>query len=241
MNNKLVIGIIVALIVLAGGYILISSGPTVSAIGTSSIKVQPDQVSVNIEVVTRNITAQDAQNMNKDISDKLLTELIKLGFDKSELQFVNYYVNPDYDYTYQKQKGYIVSQQLVVKTDSVERVPSIVDAAINSGALVSYINFETSQEKQNEYKAKALEEASKDGMVKASSTAAGLGKKLGRLVSVKPAEFNYPGPIMYYDKATAEASGANVADSARSAALNIKPQDTEISASVTVEYKLSYF
>ena len=33
-------------------------------------------------------------------------------------------------------------EQLVVKTSDVNKVPSIVDAVISSGALVSYINFQ---------------------------------------------------------------------------------------------------
>ncbi len=242
MNNKVIIGIVIAAILIVGGYLAYNTGPIVSAQGSTNLKVQPDLVSVNINVETRNQSAQQAQEQNKEISEKLLIELIKLGFDKDEFRFVNYNVYPDYEYSngQQKSKGFVVYQQLVVKTSDVEKVPGIVDAAINAGALVSYINFELSEEKQDEYKKQALEEASQDAQEKANAIAEGQGKRLGRLVSIGNQEFNYPGPIAYY--ATAENSlGSAAAADARKAALNIAPQDLEVTASINAQYKLSLF
>lgn len=240
MDNKILAGIIFLVVVIVGGYFAYT-GPVVSAQGSANLKAQPDEVSVNINVETRGNSAQDAQDANKEISEKLLLELEKAGFDRDELKFVNYNVYPDYDWISgtQKLKGYVVSQQLVVKTGAVDEVPVIVDAAIFSGALVSYINFELSDAKQTEYKKQVLEEASKDAREKASAIAEGQGKKLGRLVSLENQDFYYPGPIIYYEKG--EASGGAAADSARNAALNIAPQDLEITASINAKYKLGWF
>lgn len=242
MDNKIVIGIIVVGILIVGGYLAFNAGPVVSAQGQSSLEVQPDLVSVNINVETRNESAQAAQEANKEIADKLLFELIKLGFDKDELKFVNFNVYQDYDWSSgrQKLKGYVVSQQLVVKTDGVSKVPSIVDAAITSGALVSYINFELSDEKQAEYKKQALEEASRDAREKAVAIAEGQGKRVGRLVSIVNQDFYYPGPIPVYAKAEGT-DMAVAASEARKAAINIAPQNLEISASISAQYKLSFF
>jgi len=231
MNNKVLVIIIAIAVVLVGGYLLYNSGPVVSAQGSSSIKASPDEVSVYINVETKNQSAQGAQEMNKEISDKLLFELVKIGFDRDELKFVNQNV-------YEDKKGFVVSQQLVVKTDKTEKVPSIVDAVIQSGALVSYINFELSDEKQGEYKKQALEEASKDAMEKARAIADGQGRRLGRLVSLENQEAYYPGPIGLYAKA--EGMDSAMANSeARKVALNIAPQDLEITASIMARYKLS--
>lgn len=239
MNNKILIPIIAGIIIVIGVYLAYSSGPVVSAQGFASIKALPDEVSVNINVETRGKTAQEAQDQNKIISDKLLVELIKIGFDRDELKFVNYNVYPEYDWSNGKQtlKGYIVSQQLIVKTTQVAEVPGIVDAAISAGALVSYINFEISDAKQSDYKNQALEEASKDARKKAESTAQGLGKDLGSLVSVESQDFNYPGPIAYYARGSAVAEDA----AAKEAAMSITPQDIEVTASVSVRYKLRLF
>ena len=240
-NNVIWIGIVIIAILAVGVYLVFNAGPVVSAQGTASIKAVPDQVSVNVNIETRNSTAQLAQESNKDISEKLLVELVKLGYDRDELKFVNQNVYPEYDYTndyrQQKIKGYVVSQQLVIKTSDVNRVPSIVDAVINSGALISYINFEVSDVKQAEYKNQALEQASKDAMTKAQSIADGQGKKLGRLVSITNQDYYYPGPINYY---TRDAS-AGVAESnagALKAATNLAPNEQDITASISAQYKL---
>lgn len=247
MANKILIWLVIVIIISIGGYLWFSGvfgGAVVSATGTSVIKVEPDLVSVNVNVETRGESAQEAQEKNKEISGKLLVEIIKLGYDKDELKFVNYNVYPEYDYNYssgqQKLRGYVVSQQLVVKTSEVRKVPEIIDTSINSGALISYINFELSEEKQNEYKKQVLEEAGKDAKEKASAIAVGVGKKIGRLVSVQSQDFGYR-PIVLYDKAVAEASGKDIGEEARKSALNISPQDLEVSATIVVQYKLRGF
>ncbi|MBS3090984.1 SIMPL domain-containing protein [Candidatus Pacearchaeota archaeon] len=240
MNNKILIGVVVIAILLVAGYLVFNAGPVVSAQGTSKISVQPDLVSVNIDVTTKNITATDAQEANKRISDALLFELVKLGFTTRELQFVNYNVYEDVDWRTNTKKGYVVSQQLVVKTDKTAKVPGIVDAAINAGALVSYINFELSEEKQREYKAQALEAASRDAKDKVQAIASGQGKRVGRLVSLINQEFYYPGLMYAYQKAGEVAM--DVANSeARTAALNLNPQNLDVTASIAAQYKLSFF
>lgn len=243
MNKLNKIWIAAGILVLVLGYFLVYSGEaSVSATGTSVIKAQPDLVSVNINVETRGESAQIAQEKNKEISDKLLLGLIKSGYNSDELKFVNYNIYPEYDWKNgeQKFKGYVAFQQLLVKTENVKKVPEIVDTAINSGALISYINFELSEEKQSEYKKQALEKAGMDAKEKAEATASGVGKRLGRLVSVQSQDFYY-GPLNLYDKTLAEASGGDVVQEARNTALNISPQDIEVSATIIVQYKISRF
>lgn len=239
-GNKNLVWIGAVVVVLIIGYFIYNSGPVVGAQGSASLKAMPDEVGVNINVETRNESAQNAQTMNREIGEKLLARLIGAGFNKDELKFVNYYINPDYDWKTGKQKGYVVSQQLVVRTSNVEKVPSIVDVAVSAGALVSYINFELSEQKQGEYKIKALEEASKDAKNKAGAIAIGQGRKLGRLVKLENQEFNYPGPIYAYQKGASEDMVVSNSE-ARKVASNLAPNEMEVSASVSASYKLSIF
>jgi uncharacterized protein YggE len=240
MNNKNILIILVLGILAIVAYMAYSSGPVVSAQGTSNLNVAPDQVSVYVYIESRNVSAQGAQEMNKQIEDSLVYALITSGFDKDELQFVNYNVYPDYDYSGngQKLKGYVVSQQLVVKTNETKTVTLVVDAAINSKALVQGINFELSDSKQKEFKNKALEEASKDARNKAESIASGQGRGLGRLVSLENQEFSY-NPGIYYAKA--DSAGLEANSDARVAALNLNPQSLQVTANIYAKYKLSLF
>ena len=246
-DNKIWIGIVIVAILAVAGYLYFNVGPVVSAQGVASVKAMPDEVSVNINVESRNTTAQLAQEANKQISEKLLAELVKTGYSRDELKFVNYQVYPEYDYGIdykeQKIKGYVVSQSLVVKTKDVTKVPTIVDAVIKAGALVSYINFEISTEKQAEYKNKALEEASKDAMTKAQSIASGQGKRVGRLVSITNQDYGYQGPLNYYSRAESSTGGSVAMDNsmALKAATNLAPSEQEITASISAQYKLGMF
>lgn len=240
--NKKVTWLIVAAVIVIAVIAYYNSGPIVSVQGYSSLDVEPDLVSVNLNIETRADTAQEAQSENKLIADDLINGLVSLGFPRGELKLVNYNVYPEYDWNSASQRitGYVVSQQLIVKTENTDEVPAIVDSAINSGALVFYINFEISDDRQKTYKAKALEEASSDAREKAAAIALGQGRRLGRLVSIESQEFNY-GPVIYYDKGVAEASGGSLDESAREAASSITPQDIKVDAQVSVKYRLRAF
>ncbi len=239
MDNKILAGALIIGIVLIAGYLAVnSSGAVVSARGEGVLEATPDEVSVGLNVMTKNLTAQDAKDAHDKIVDDLMIGLLRAGLEKKDIKVVSYNIYPEYDYTdgRPKQIGFLVQQDFVVETEDFELVPEIVDAGIEAGALISYINFELSEDKQKEFKASALEEASADAKSKAEATANGLGKKLGSLVSVKNEDFYY-GPYPYF----AAAEGAKDSASAREAALNLSPRDIEVRASIVVEYKLRAF
>lgn len=234
--------IIVALIVIIGaivGVVLLKSGSvseqTVSASGNYQKAVAPDQVVIYVLVQTRdNISADNAKNENARISDNVMTALIKAGLEKKDIETEYYNIYPEYDWSDGSQKliGYVASNSLKITTKDFANAGKIVDGAVNAGALINNINFELSNEKSNEYKAVALAEASKDAKIKAESIAAGLGKSLGKLVSVSANDYNYyPYPIY----ARSEMAGGS---DAMKVATDINPQNVDISASATVVYEI---
>ncbi len=239
MENKIIIAVIVLAILAVGGYLALNTtAAVVTAQGSSVLEVMPDKVSVNLNIEARNETAQKAKDAHDKILNDLIVALFVAGVDREDIKTVNFNIYPEYDWTEgkQEQKGFVASQQIIIETNDFDKVAGIVDASIEAGALVSYINFELSEEKQNEYKAKALEEAGKDAKRKAEATASGLGKKLGSLVSVKSQDFNYS-PYPYF---VARADASSVAE-AKQAAISISPTDIEVRAAIEVEYKLRSF
>ena len=242
MDKKIIVGLVV-LAILVVGFSIYNKSPTVSAQGLSSIDVKPDKVSVYISIETRNISASLAKDAHDKISDKVINSLKDIiGLSDDDIELINYNVYPEYDWSNgkQKEKGFVVTSQIVVKSDNFDLVPKIVDAGIDAGALVSSINFELSPKKQSDYKAQALSEASADARKKAESTASGLGKKLGTLVSVQSEEFYYPGPMPIYARAEDVSEVTSITE-AKQAAVELKPQDIAVTASVRVEYKLRVF
>jgi uncharacterized protein YggE len=234
-NLKIAIGIGVVLLLFVVTYSFLGDKATVSAQGFSSIKVEPDLISVYLSIETRDIDSlKDAQDTHKSSVGLLYSELFLLGLSEKDIETSYYNVGPEYEWTQNNQrlKGYLASQQFVVRLKDFDKVVSVVDSAVKSETLISGINFELSPEKQNDYKSSALEQASKDARKKAESTASGLDKKIGKLVSVESSDFNYV-PVVYYAKAE-DTSGSDVRDTA----LQINPSDIDVSASVTVVYVL---
>ena len=244
MNNKILIAIVIVAILAIGAFLFASGGTaTVTATGSAQIEAEPDKVSVNVYIEKRAPTAQEAKDLHDEALDDLVVNLIRIGIDKDDIKMQNFNVYPEYEWSdgQNKQKGFIARQDIIIETEDFDQVASIVDGTIDAGGLVSYINFELSEEKQNSYKVQALEKAGKDARRKAEATAAGLGKKLGSLVSVQSEEFNYF-PYNYFQAKTADSvSVAEAAAEVRQAAINLDPREIQVSASIRVEYKLRNF
>lgn len=228
------------LLVLLVGYGIISSNSrtnTVSATGQASIKAIPDIVKVYFSLEAKAETAQEAKDSISLVYDELQTAMIKLGFERDEIQTSSYTVNPNYVWNGRTQttQGYIANQQVVLEfsAEEADKTAYVIDAGVNAGAGISYINFELSIEKQNEYKAQAYEQAAEDARVKVESIVSGSGKKLGRLYSISASEFYYE-PWRMYDMV-----GSSNLETAKAEVASISPSSQDITASVTAIYKIA--
>ena len=119
------------------------------------------------------------------------------------------------------------------RSSIANRLSAVVDAGISAGAGISSINFELSPEKQSEYKAQAIKLAAEDAKTKAEALAEGLGKRIGRLVSVSDSDFGYSPWVLYSGSGMAEEAAV-----AKDAASSIQPSEQSITARVTAVYKI---
>lgn len=239
---KITLIIVSAVIFLAliAGYLIFQVMPTntVSANGEATIKAMPDLVSVYFSIQTEGKTAQEAKDENSEILENVVSELIKQGFERKEIVTENFNVYPEYNWINNKQQliGYTSTRslKLEIAIEDYEKIGEVIDAGVNAGALVNYINFELTQESQNMYKAEALKLSAEDAKTKAGAIAEGLGKKLGRLVSTSSSDFYYaPWNVYSSDLARAEDVGL-----AKQAVIDIQPGERETSARISVTYKL---
>jgi len=236
LTGIIIIGvIIVSLIVVFGSRNSSSTQNTVSVSGQSSLEVMPDLVGIYFNIDTKGVTSKEAADANSEISNGLTNSLIALGFEKEQIQTQSYSVYPEYDWKSGTGRiiDYMASHaiKLELSTDNSEQIADVLDAGINAGAGISYINFELSQENQNTYKAQAIKIASKDATTKAEAVAEGLNKKLGSLVSVSVDNYNY------YPWLVRDFSGASTAE-IEQAAPSIQPSNQEITASITAVFKI---
>jgi uncharacterized protein YggE len=243
--------IIIAAIIVVGGlllgaaYLFPKQGNerTISVTGTAQTSVLPDRAIVYVQVVTRsNTSATEAKDMNANISNAVMAALLKTGVNSSDIETQGFTVGEEYNYPpvdvtipypikSNETTTYVATNSMMVTISNFDNVGKIVDAAVNSGALISYINYDLSLSKQNEYKAAVLANASQDAKANAQAIVAGLGKSLGDLVSVSTSGYNYaPYPIY----SAASAPGVDV----KQIATNLPPSKIDITASVDVTYNV---
>ena len=242
-NNSIIITSIISgvILIVALGFLL-AFGPagsstqnTVNVQGTATIKAMPDLIGVYINIKNLAKTSAEANDQNAIILNKLIDSLVKEeGLSREEIVTKSFNIYQDYSYNngVRKDNGYRAVHMLSVKIDAKdsEKASRVIAIALDSGASVSNINFELTQGSQNKYKAEAMKQASEDARIKADAVAEGLGKKVGKLVSVSVNDFGYY-PWMAYG-AVADTSTLKQVES------SIQPGDQDISASVSVVFKL---
>src|SRR3989344_2170779 len=237
MTGMIILGVIVvALILSSSGFFGTNTSNTVSATGESTIKVAPDFVSIDFNVQTTDLTANGASDKNSEIVTKMKNSLMNLGFEEDEIKTESFSVYPDYDWVggTQRIKSYSASHLISIEVDISEKemIGKVIDAGIDSGAGIYYINYELTQENQNTYKVEAIRAATEDAKVKATALAEGAGQELGRLVSVSTSEFGY----LPWGAYTSSDSG--VVKSGAEIATTITPSEQEISARVVAVFKI---
>ncbi len=211
---------------------------TITVDGMASIDALPDLVVVYFSVESKSQTSEGATQDNALIVSQLKDNLVAQGFDRQEIKTQSFNVNKNYEWRSKEytENGYIAvhTLKLEIPADESDRVGEAIDAAVDAGAGISYINFELSQEKQNEYKAEAIKLAAQDAKTKAQAVADGFDKDLGALVSTSMSSFDYY-PWRLYESAGSVSADAAMA---KEAATNINPTEQEISARVSAVYKL---
>jgi len=241
ITSIIVLGIIILAII---GYYafqsVIPSSNTVTGNGEAIIEAIPDLVGIYFNIETSGKTSQEAKDANSEIFNELKSSLLNNGFNKEDIKTQNFNIYPEYEWINNKriQKGYKAVHSIKVEfsTEDTEKISDVIDAGANAGAGISYINFELSQELQNQYKAEALKLAAEDARIKAESIAEGLGMSVGKLVSVSSSDFGYRPWILY--EASADIAVSEIAKEATEEITGIQPSEKDISARVTAVFKL---
>ena len=243
-NNAIVMTSIIAgvvlLIAVSAMYLFSdfsTSNDVVTVTGLSTIKATPDLVGVYFTIETKGATSAEASDANTVILNSLQNSLSSQGFAEEDLKTESFSIQPNINWINGKQvqDGYIAYHYLKLEfsADDLDKLSPVIDAGVNAGAGISYINFELTQEAQNDYKAQALELAAQDAQIKADAVASGFGKEAGKLVSVSVSEFGYYPWNVYSASGSSEDSSV-----VKEATMSITPSEEEISASVSATFKL---
>jgi len=236
ITGMIIVGIIVVALIIISAFNRMAPTETVSATGIAEIEVMPDLVTVNFNVETKGDSAAEAKDANAEIVEDVINALLDLGFSREDIVTQNFNVYEEYDWTDNGRKsiGFKANHMIKVEfsIDEKDKIGEVVDAGIDNGALLSYINFELSRDLQNEYKAEALKLAAEDARIKAEAIVDGLGADVGRVVSTSSSNFDYyPRMVFAMEDSAGSVKGAEVAT-------NIQLGEQTVSAQVSVTYKL---
>ncbi|KGP90109.1 hypothetical protein N780_06880 [Pontibacillus chungwhensis BH030062] len=143
---------------------------TVTGIG--SVKIEPNVANIKLGVETQDEELTTAQQTNAQTLDQVIDSLIQIGIPKENIQTVDYFIFPQYDYIDGKQqfRGYEVTHLINVTIENLDQTGEVIDTAVANGAnRVSNISF-TVQDPQSYYQ-EALASALKNANTKAQTIA----------------------------------------------------------------------
>jgi uncharacterized protein YggE len=176
-----------------------STKGTISTTGTASQHYPPDTAEIILAVETTARTVSQATQKNSTISEKVINSL-KTIINKSQgdtIKTSSYSIHPKYEYDNTSKKnifiGYLVTNQITVKTRKINDIGKFIDSAIELGSnRVHNIKFTISDD--NNYCEELLDKAAKRGKLEAEVVARSLGTAITGIKSVSSScsDFNQP-------------------------------------------------
>lgn len=200
---------------------------TIRVTGEASVSAQPNRVEIDLGVVTRAPTAQQAATENARVLANVLAALRRALGPRATIETVSYALYPVYQYPAQgdpKLTGYTATNLVRVTQDDLRNVGAVLDTATRAGAnQVERIRFMLKDDAA--VKAQALRAAALEARAKANTLAVALGVQIARIHSV---EESSPTPRPLFELAAARSE----------ASTPILPGSIETSATVTLTVEL---
>jgi len=208
------------------------SPSTITVSGEAMLSAEPDQVQIDIGVVTQARSAPEAAKENAERLTRVLAELKKLLGKSDEVKTSGYSLTPNYRYPQGGKPeivGYTASNMVRIKTSTLSLAGRLIDAAMQAGAnSVNRLMFTLKDEQAAQFEALRL--AAAKAKAKAEAIAAALGVKILRIASVTEGERTIQ-PIYRQALATrAEAAPAPTP---------VEPGTVEVRASLSLTVEIS--
>lgn len=167
----------------------------IRAHGTATVSAKPDQLRIDIGVVTQAQTAQQAGADNATQASRVVDQLKRTLGQQAEIQTVSYSISPNYRYPKEGGTptitGYTATNIVRVTSPDVSSAGKVIDAATRTGAnTIRNIDFSVKDERA--LRSKALAEAARNARASAEAMASGLGLKISGIARVE--ESSHPEP-----------------------------------------------
>jgi hypothetical protein len=157
----------------------------VRAVGEAVISVKPDLARLNVGVVTQANTAREANVQNAAQVEAVLAQLRQVLGPNADIKTTSYSLAPNYRYVQGSPPtliGYTASNNVEVNISDLSVVGTVIDAASQAGANnVSGLQFTLKDPEP--VRLQVLGMAAKQGKAHAEAIAAGLGGRIGAVVT----------------------------------------------------------
>ena len=208
---------------------------TIVVSGTGQTTTLPDRATIRVSVETEGTTSAQALDANATDMQKVLDRLKAEGIadDKIETASVVVYPNRYYDPNtgQEKTSGYRAQNTITVTFDDLDLIGDIFAAMTEAGADNVYgPSWELSDD--NPAVTAALSTALANARVKAEAIASAEGAELGDAIMIVESSASQVYPL--YDMRAEAAAGMD----GSVASPSISPENIEVTASVTVTYRM---
>ena len=209
--------------------VAVAENATITVTGSASVTLKADYARISVGVSSKAATVEQAANENNAAIFAVIEALKEAGVAEEDIATSNYSVYAEYDYASfggQKLTGYNVTNQLTVIIRDMEHIGATLDKATAVGANNIY-NIEFLSTKADEAQDEATVYAVQDAMRRAKLLASAAGLNLGGIKSISDATPSY-GIVTRSYASKLDAAAGN----------SILPDDTSVSASVTIVFEL---
>lgn len=211
---------------------------TVTVSGTHTLMITPDKAELHFGVTTTDKTAKKAQEENSKQVDEIIDRLEELGVKEKNIATNGYNIYPNYSYDEENEEekieGYTASTSLTVKDVKIDNAGIFISEAVAAGVTeVQYISY-TCSNYDEEYE-NALTGAMEAAEKKAEVLAKAAGRTIGTVANITE---GWQDTSARYINDYKMAEMAETEEAIDSTGVTIMPEDSEITANVTVTYYL---
>ena len=186
------------LLPLAGTAIAQTVSPSsIQATGTATVNAKPDQVQLDVAVVTQAATAASAGQQNATQTNAMIAALQQVLGKSGTIETVGYWLSPRYSTAANQTSvivGYTAQNTVRATSYDLSLAGPLIDVANQAGAgSVGGLTFGLQDSEPTRLQALTL--AAKQAQAHAAAIAAGTGGKTGAVLSAVEGTYNSPSPI----------------------------------------------
>jgi hypothetical protein len=215
-----------------------SGAPTaVTVSGEGKVLYKPDLVEISVSVITKGKEAEIVQIENDKKVQVVVDYLKEKGIKEEDIKTRYYSLYPGYEQTEKgadalKIAGYTLNQGLFFKVREIESVGNILGGLTEKGINnIESISFGLSDEKTEELRLQAREQAIEKAKTEFEKIKSQLGFKKVHLVSISDSGY-YPYPVPYLERTATGMGGKGL-----SSVSPIQAGTGEIIVNVSLSYR----